>query len=368
VCRIRHCPGHISKITGSARSGPPQMRLTERGLLRINFRDYPPTVERHLRCNFRCSYCLQRDVEGYAFTQQHFNRARATWDSLATIEDRILVRVNFDGETLADRWAREVCFYISRIPNVSRFEIITNNSIDPKTYLDRLDGRKTSFNCSFHPAQISMERFSRNVQTLKDAGCQVYATMVVTPALTRELPRYSEAFRDQGIRLKPLLLLGLYTEGVPEALRKASRWLRKVLPSTVVYPQAYSRKALAIIRRYYGSELEFKYQYGARTRGRLCYAGVDMVNVYLDGKVLRCFWDEIGTVDEMVSGRKQLASAPYPCNVERCQCPTHMIFLKEFRDRYPLCDLFADYYHGDNPDDVTLVCGCAQVDRAGESR
>jgi sulfatase maturation enzyme AslB (radical SAM superfamily) len=334
------------------------MRLTENGLIRINFRDDLPSVNRRLRCNFRCSYCLQDEVEQFSFTREHFERAKTIWNHLANIDDNILVKVNFDGETMIDRWAKECCYYICRLPNVKVLEIITNNSVNPHAYLDKFDIKKISFNCSFHPEQMSYEKFLRNILAIKDAGCPVFATMVVTPKLVEKLPEYYQKFAQQGICLKPLLLLGNYQGGVSPLLRPIHRWFKKMIDNGVSYPKAYTTREIETIKKFYYSDLEFKYQKGENPKGLPCYAGVDMINVYMDGTVLRCFGGEIGTIEDLVNGRVKLANKPYDCFTNECQCPTHMIFLKEFRERYPLCEKFADHYHCDKPEVVQMICNC----------
>lgn len=338
------------------------MQLTKNGIIRINFRDYPDNVQgvkKRLLCNFNCSYCNQQHVEQYVFTEEHFKQAKEVWDSLATIDDLMLVRINFDGETMIHRWARRCCTYISRLPNVKVFEFITNNSVDPRSYLNDIVLEKTSFNCSFHPERISPDKFLRHILIIKQTGCPVFATMVVTPKLVEHFPRYHKFFQEQGICLKPLLLLGVYQPGVHWRFKKIHSRLKEIFGNGVVYPRAYSVQALDLIRKYYYSDLEFRYQYGENPQGKPCYAGVDMINVYLDGTVLRCFHGKISSVQELVTGKIKLNKEPYPCPAQDCQCPTHMIGLQEFREQFSLCDKFADHYHRHSMQDNELICGCS---------
>jgi hypothetical protein len=112
-----------------------------------------------------------------------------------------------------------------------------------------------------------------------------------------------------------------------------------------VFPEAYSEKELGIIKQFYYSGLEFEYQYGKKTKGSLCYAGMEMINLYKDGTIMRCFTERLGSIDDLLSGRFRLATGPSPCSSETCTCPTHMIFLDAFRERYRLCDDFVDHYY-----------------------
>ncbi len=320
------------------------MKLTGNGLIRINYRHSIPGSNRRLRCNFNCSYCILRNIPQYAFSREEQRQTAGVWDALSCIEDRIIVRVNFDGESFFDPLALECCLKINRIPNVIRSEFVTNNSIDPRNYMDRLDMSKCSFNCSFHPESISREKFLEHILILKDAGCPVVATMVVAPGKVKSLSSLIEFFAQHDVLLKPLLMLGPYQGYIPAYLNNIQSIIRRVLGKGIVYPQAYSRQELKIIRKHYYSELEFKYQYGRSPEGKLCWAGVDMINVFPDGSVLRCFNGRIGSIFDLIKGTSQLQREPYSCYADSCQCPSHMIFLDGFRKTFPLDNDFADHY------------------------
>lgn len=321
------------------------MKLTASGKLRINFRDFLPGDNRRLQCNFRCSYCNQTNVEQLKFSEKEFNDSKRVWDLLAQLEDKLYVRNNFDGEILVDKVARRISSYICDLENVVSFEIITNNSINPARYLGEFETSKLSFNCSFHPEFISIDRFVQHIEIMRKAGCPVFATMVVTPQLVKQLPDIADIFKYEQILFRPLLLLGQYkTSFLPFPKRIRQKFCEIVLSKTNEYPEAYSKKELQIIRPFYYSEEEFKYQYGKNCKGMPCYAGVDMINVYMEGVVKRCFSGDIGSVEELLTGQKQLKKEAYACHAQKCQCPTHMMFLKEFRDKYPLSDKFADLY------------------------
>ncbi|MFH1640372.1 MAG: hypothetical protein ABIA66_00240 [Candidatus Omnitrophota bacterium] len=321
------------------------MKLTTAGVLRVNFRDFIPDDKRRIRCNFSCNYCNQAGVQEVDFSADDFFQICRLWDKLQIIEDRMLVKANFDGEIFADKWAQKICFYISNLPNVSRFEFVTNNSIDPEVYIRNIDPYKVVFNCSFHPDFISFEKFIEHIKKLNRYGSAAFATMVVASERAGELNSIFNRFKNEGILLKPLLLLGRYQPYVPLPLKRIHKNICRIIGAKTVFPQAYSKKDLDIIKQYYYSALEFEYQYGKKTKDELCFAGVDMINIYKDGTIMRCFGEKLGSVDDLLSGRLCLAKEPYPCFSETCQCPTHMIFLDNFRKRYRLCDDFLDHYY-----------------------
>lgn len=320
------------------------MQLTKSGLIRINFRDYSSGINKRLKCNFRCSYCNPKGRQRYSFTKHHFNQTKSIWDALATVKDQILVRINFDGETFIDNWAKRCSFYINKIPNVKVCEFITNNSVNPENYLSELNIAKTSFNCSFHPEHISIEKFIKHILFLKKSGCSVFATLVVTPQRVKKLATFYNIFKSKDICFRPALLLGPYLPWIWPRLYKFHDYALKFLENKIRYPKAYSKEALAIIRKYFYSDLEFEYQHGKQTKGLDCFAGVDMINVFIDGTVNRCFCERVGHVNDLVSGKVVLKDLPYACQMDNCECPTHLIGLKEFRKKYLLSDNFADHY------------------------
>ncbi len=365
------------------------VKLTKKGILRINFRN-SPYKDFRLRCNFKCSYCFERGmkVKKYTFTKQHFQQTKSIWDELATIDDHIHIRINFQGETLIDKWAKECAFYINKIHNVKVFEIVTNNSVSPNAYLHNLDLTKSSFNCSFHPEFMSLKRFIENVLTLKKAGCAVFVNVVCIPQIIQKIPKIYSILKKYDICLK---LQGFNTPCFTYIGKK--------------YPKDFTAEERRILQKYFYSKEEYEYMINLkRTKGLDCFAGVDMINVFLNGSVRRCFtgeiWsfsqkkandrnlflDNIGNtinkfsnsfvqkffinkigrffrndinVKDLVSGKIKLKNEPYPCHENFCACNAHFIGLKEFREKYPLSDKFVDNYEFINkPVSITKKNDC----------
>jgi hypothetical protein len=84
---------------------------------------------------------------------------------------------------------------------------------------------------------------------------------------------------------------------------------------------------------------------GKFSKGQDCYAGVDMINVFLDGTARRCSISKIGSVRDLASGKVKLRPEPYPCPHDDCVNFCHMTGLKELRDQYQLYDTFTDDYY-----------------------
>jgi len=266
-------------------------------------------------------------VTEYAFTEEHFQQIKLIWDQLAQVQDKILVRVNFQGETLFDPWAKKGAFYINKIENVKLFEIITNNSINPNKYLHELDLEKTSFNCSFHPEFISIDKFLKHIHIMKEAGCNVFANLVGTPHNLKKIKKFFKIFKKNGIILK---LQGYFSPN----------WYMRE-----GYPWDFNVKERKILEHYFDSKEEYEYMTELKeTKGLDCYAGVDMVNIFLDGAVKRCFTGDIGSVTDLISGKVSLKNEAYPCHEHVCTCNAHLIGIKTFREKYRLSPVFVDNY------------------------
>ena len=156
------------------------------------------------------------------------------------------------------------------------------------------------------------------------------------------------------------------------------------------YPKDYSQIERKILKQYFYSSEEYDYLIDLkRTKGLKCYAGVDMINIFLNGIVRRCFTGQLGiehkinnefhhyiknnlkkkifnqlqksffnssfkklntyftnetSLNNIISGKINLISEPYPCHENICPCNAHFIGLKKFREKYKLSDIFIDSY------------------------
>ncbi len=300
------------------------MRLTSGGTLRINYRNVQDPASR-LVCNFKCSYCVTETPQRRPYDASALRQTRRIWDALETLDDTLIVRVNFDGETLIDRWAIECVLDIAGRSNVARCEVITNNSIPPRRYLGRMDTRKMSFACSFHPEYITLNRFLGNLAALRDAGCPAFVYTVATPGALNGLVPLVERFRSEGYDIR--------IEGLMEPYQGRE------------YPQAYTADERSLLHEVFYSPEEFAYGIdAANPRGKPCYAGTDEITVTMDGRVARCYECEMGDVGELMDGTWTLPPDPQPCPEASCLCPAYHIYLAEFRERYTMLDAYADHY------------------------
>ena len=307
------------------------------------------------------------------FTFQHFNQAKTIWDEFKKLDEKIYVRINFNGESLVDRWAQKCVSYISKIPNVELLELVTNNSLNPEKYLHMISLEKTSFNCSFHPEFITLHGFIKNILILKKKGFQVVANILSIPEIIKKVPQIYSIFKKNKITLR---LQAFRTIGFKYMGRR--------------YPEDYNTKEIKILKEFYSTKEEFEYLVENKpTKGLNCLAGVDMINVFLDGTVRRCFSGSIGetsqikdgkveflakkiysgiqkimkltnlrkidkfyskytnrdqNVFDLIEGKIKLKEKPYPCHEENCFCTAHLVNLENFRKKHLFSDKFIDTY------------------------
>ncbi|MFX1392252.1 MAG: hypothetical protein ACFFAH_01640 [Promethearchaeota archaeon] len=347
------------------------VRLTKNGILMLNFYN-DINMTSSCICNFKCSYCNIRNcgTEIKPITRQQFIQTKILWNLLAGINDRIHVRINFNGEIFVDKWAKECVFYINQIPNVDVCEIVTNNSINPKLYLNKLDLTKTSFSCSFHPEFISLQKFLKNILIIKNSGCKVHASIVCAPHIINKIPKIYHIFKNNNIILRL------------QAFRTQSfRYLGKK------YPRDYTPQERKILKEYFYSNEEYNHKVDLKSsKGLNCFAGVDIITLSIDGSIRRCLTGKIGKnsqekqklfkylpeklnnivdntlkntflnkftvkffhketkIEDLIAGKVKLEKEPYPCHENICECLPNLSALEDFRKKYRLSKNFVDLY------------------------
>lgn len=300
------------------------MQLTKTGILRINYRNIQCPTSR-LVCNFKCSYCITQSNKRCHFDAMSLKMTQKIWNLLETIDDRIIVRINFDGETLIDNWAKKCVYDIGNRKNVLRCELITNNSINPNLYLSKMDITKMSFCCSYHPEFITIKKFINHLKLLKKSGCPVFVYVVATPQIISQLDIIKKQFNEEGFDLRIEGLMGNYNEKP--------------------YPLSYSTYERNVLKKLFFSLEEYSFSIRAKSpNGKLCYAGTDQITVFMDGKVARCYEYYLGDIKDFIAGKKSLSSKPQPCFLSNCLCPAYNIFIKDIRSKYKLVNDFADHY------------------------
>lgn len=260
-------------------------------------------------CNYGCPYCTQthnRDAaKGKGFTAHGFDNFPLV-DWLRAIErhftDRRLSLLLTGGEPFVDRKAMlPFLGFLTEFPNTECIRIDTNGWWKPDPYLD-LDKSKITLMCTFHPSQVSAERFFSRLEAILDAGFRIGMVNYVMNA--DNLPRYLEfkdALRGKGIPLHPNPLWGARGQ--------------------------YSREDLELLQREL-SEADFRYRGGASPRGKKClFPSVSYELDYKGNVHVGCHPAASGSFFDETLPR--LFAGPVPCPYTSCVCLDKYSFLGE---------------------------------------
>jgi len=162
-------------------------------------------------CNYRCPYCeqdhdrrvalpvgrrphafdnhpVQEWIEGFA---RHFRQRR-------------LVLTLTGGEPLLDSRAMPV--FLQALTSMETLDVVridTNASFKPALY-SKVDLRKIALMCTFHPSQVSEERFFRKLDELLDRGFRIaMVNYVMAGDAIGQFERRREQLAEKGIPLHP---------------------------------------------------------------------------------------------------------------------------------------------------------------------
>lgn len=159
-------------------------------------------------CNYNCGYCDQthdRYAAKNGYTAHAFdNVTLEKWLKAFAhhFRDKRLSLVITGGEPMIDRnntvqFLRE----LSAMPTVECIRIDTNASWDPDAF-EKIDLSKIILMCTYHPGQVSKERFMGRIDRLLDAGFKVG---MVNYVMNKEnFPMYERVKKQLATRGIPL--------------------------------------------------------------------------------------------------------------------------------------------------------------------
>ncbi len=260
-------------------------------------------------CNYDCTYCpfaKQRDP------QQLLNRDRAqlarfvSWVKQYTA-GQLGVFFTPWGEALVRKWYRDALVSLSNLQHVKRVAVQTNLSCSLR-WLEECDKTKVGLWCTFHPTQISLDRFLKKCYLLDAMGVR-YSVGVVG---------LKEHFSDI------------------EALRE------KLHRHTYLWVNAYKRDpgyyAASDIDRLAVVDPLFEINNRRHASlGRVCNAGHTSISVDGDGNAKRCHFvaEPIGNIYDPEFGN---SLRPRRCPQATCGCHIGYVNLPELQ----LESLFGD--------------------------
>ncbi len=279
------------------RAAPPLLRILYRGPL--------------ASCNYGCAYC--------PFAKRRDDRAALARDRAAL--SRFVAWVAGEGERgraigiLFTPWGealirpayREAMTVLSHMPHVQKVAIQTNAS-GSFEWTKAADKTKLAFWTTFHPSEISRERFLAKTQAMDARGLR-YSVGVV---------------------------------GLKEHAEDIA-WLRaRLRPETYLWINAYKRVAdyytEAEIARFQEIDPLFGYNLRAHASlGARCQAGETSVAIDGDGVVRRCHFIS-APIGNIYEGGIEAALAPRPCANAACGCHIGYVHM----DRLGLYEVFGD--------------------------
>lgn len=213
---------------------------------------------------------------------------------------RKIFRINFagNGEPFLVPNIVEACEQLTRNHFVSM-----NTNLTPKSVLgfcDRIDpARVVLIYASLHIKELERlgltETFIRHFHLFKTKGFRILARGVAYPPLLKEIEKYKEFFRKEGIELK----FGRY-DGEYEGRE---------------YPAAYTQEELQAFGLENAPDLR------SCQRGTLCNAGYNAAVVWPDGAVVLCLnvIEKLGHIYEGIRFKERMIRCPSPY----CTCPAH---------------------------------------------
>lgn len=259
-------------------------------------------------CNYACEYCpFAKRTE----TREELARDRAVLERFVTwcqgrTADRLGILFTPWGEALVRPWYQEALARLTRLPNVVKGAIQTNLSCR-LDWVDRCDPGKLALWCTYHPSEVSRQRFVARCHDL----------------------------RTRGIRFS-VGVVGLIEH------RAEIEALRAELPADVyVWINAYKR-----VPGYDDddecafAEIDPLFPVNNRRHasiGETCRAGASVISVDGDGNVRRCHFipERIGNIYEPDF---ESCLRERPCTNSTCGCHIGYVHL----DRLGLYDVFGD--------------------------
>jgi organic radical activating enzyme len=270
----------------------------------------PPHLENTVRinwhlsswCNYSCEYCTvqvfhQRSKTGKLQAHSFDYRPVQDWlDAIGKLQyDHIHLAIS-GGEPFLDRRNfRELLAGLGRMPHV-RVEIATNGHWDPD-YFDGVDKSRVYLVVAWHPSEVSLEDFHRNVKRIRDCGFHVWmVNFVLAPGNTDRFDEVFHSLEDDGffVNVSAMIPAGVYM----------SRTQR-------------TERELDLLERY-NTPLDNYFKVAMpKTKGRLCVYPAMTYSIMYDGSIRRACLD--GTAQNFFTD-----GIPAPlryaarCEYERC--------------------------------------------------
>ncbi len=253
-------------------------------------------------CNYACDYCpfakrketpekKQQDIIGLT----HF----IEW---ITQHPQINFTVFFTpwGEALVFKRYQQALAKLCQLSNVSKIIIQTNLSAK-LNFLTELDHQKLRFWCTYHPSEITLERFTKQLKLLNQHQMPYSVGIVGKPELF-----------DDITQLRQALSLNDYL------------WINAYVDDNKAYQ--YSDEQAAFLT---GIDPLFPLNKPYKALGLPCVTGEKAITVDEFGDIRRCHFIKtvIGNIHQ---ADWQRVLTPKPCTNHYCDCHIGYVFLESF--------------------------------------
>ncbi|ALG11323.1 radical SAM protein [Kibdelosporangium phytohabitans] len=248
-------------------------------------------------CDYDCAYCpfaKRRDSTQQLRADRAALQRFTGWVGENT-SDELSVLFTPWGEGLVRSWYREAMVSLSRMPHVRRVAIQTNLSCR-LTWIADCDLDTVAFWVTYHPTQVTQDRFLSKCAELTRLGARFSVGMV----------------------------------GVPENLTGA-RDLREALPDSIYLwvnaadGHSYTDEQAA---EWQAVDPLFHYSRHAHvSKGQPCRTGDTVISVLGDGTVRRCHFVP-QTIGNLYDDSFRAALKPRPCPLSTCDCHIGYVHLE----------------------------------------
>jgi MoaA/NifB/PqqE/SkfB family radical SAM enzyme len=168
-----------------------------------------------LKCNLKCSYCLNlMEYDRFEMSKRNQEMSTQDWiDALNRIEARDDLPITLQG---GEPTLRKDFYEI--ITGVNRpLDLLTNCQFDINEFINKVSTNKfrrtapyASIRVSYHPDQMDLADTVRRVSLLHDSGYQIGVWMVELPDKQEEFLTAKKRFTEVGIDFRGKELLGEY--------------------------------------------------------------------------------------------------------------------------------------------------------------
>lgn len=287
--------------------------------------EYNPT---YTYCNYRCEYCCVDSSHGNENLDSE--RYFKIIDKICELPHPVdIVRVAVKGEPFLSKLLIEGMVKLANCKKIGAVNTVTNLSMKKETlieFLNKVDPDKFSPAVSLHHTQIKdFDLFIENIKILKERKILFIVGCIAYPPYLEQIKLYKKYFEEElGVPFFTNVYHGKYG------------WLP--------YPRCYSFTEKRILRNLCFSDFEYYYQMELKkSKGKLCTAGKDLINIEDNGLIYRCLTDRT-CLGSILEDEINIFKEYKPCEVDHCSCVAMLVNLFECREKFGMSKNFRIYF------------------------